>query len=114
LEDPRLNVRIAQLVLGLALEHGALELDRDGRRDPLADVLAAILGLEELVDRFEEALAEGGEVRPAVGGVLAVHEGEVLFAVIVRMGEGELDPVADPVSNIVQRSIADLGVQKVV
>ena len=114
LEDPGLDVGVAELVLGLALEDGVLELDRDRRGYALADVLALVLRLVEVVHRLEEALAEGREVRAAVGGPLAVDEGEVLLAVVVRVREGELDLVAPPISDIVQRGVADLRVEEVV
>ena len=114
LEDPRLDVRVAELVLGLALEDGILELHGDRGGYALADVLALVLRLVEVVDGLEEALAEGREMRASVGSPLAVDEGEVLLAVVVGVREGELDLVPAPIADVVQRGVADLRVQQVV
>ena len=53
----------------------------------------------ELVDALEQALAEGALVGAAVVGVLAVDEAEVILAVGIGVGEGELDPVFAVVEN---------------
>ena len=76
---------LPSLRLGLALELRVAQLDRDERRETLADVFAG----EVLVFLFEDALlagvvvdgareraAEAGEVRAAFGGVDVVGEGE--------------------------------------
>ena len=86
-DDPSPHVGVPQLVLGLGLEDGFLELDRHGPRYSLANVDAAVVLLEELVDPFEDSLAEGGLVGAAVAGVLAVHEGEKGLPVVRGVGE---------------------------
>ena len=88
--DQALDRRVAELGLGLALELGVLELDRDHRGQPLADVVAG----EVLVFLLEQALAarvgvqrpgqrraEAGEVGAALVGVDVVGEAEDRFLV---------------------------------
>ena len=48
----------------------------------------------ELVHALEDALAKRALVGAAVIGELAVDEAEVVLAVVVRVGERELEPVA--------------------
>ena len=113
LHDPGLDVGVAELVLGLALENGILELDGHGRGHALAHVLAPVGGLEELVDGLEDALPEGREVGTPVRGVLAVDEAEVFLAIVTGVGEGELDAVRLVVADIVHRAIAHLVLEEV-
>jgi len=83
--DERLDLGVAQLRLGLALELRVAQLDRDQRRETLADVFAGevvLLLLEEVllarvvVDGLRERGAEAREVRAALGRVDVVGEGE--------------------------------------
>ena len=81
--DPGAHLGRAELVLGLALEDGILQLHRDRADDAVAHVLAREALLRELVHALEEPLAEGALVRAAVVRVLAVDEAEVGLAVVV-------------------------------
>ena len=85
------NFAIAEFVFGLAFEDGFFEANGNGAEDALADVVAGEFFIGEIVDAAEEAFAEGGEVGTAVGGVLSVHEGVVLFGEAVCVGEGEFE-----------------------
>jgi len=80
---------VAELVLGLRLENGILEADRDGADHGFAHVVAVKLGLGEFVDALEEALPERREVRAAVGGELPVDERKEGFVEPLGMGEGD-------------------------
>jgi len=64
------------LVLVLRLEDRFLHADDDGGVDRLADVGGVEVLLEMVAQGLDEALAEGGEVGAAHGGVLAVDEGQ--------------------------------------
>src|SRR5258708_6829744 len=60
-----------------------------------------------------ECIAEGGEVGAAHGGVLAVDERPVFLAVVVAVGEGDLDVLALEVDDGVERLAAELLGQEV-
>ena len=49
----------------------------------------------------------------SVGGVLPVHKGEVGLAVDVSMGERELEMVAAAISDVVDRVVPDLLIEKI-
>ena len=84
--DEALDPGVAELRLGLALELRVAQLDRDHRREALADVLAGevrVLALLEqalllrvAVDRAGQGGAEAAEVRAALVRVDVVGEGE--------------------------------------
>ena len=105
-DDPRADLGGAELVLGLRLEDGILDLDRHGADQAVADVLAGEAVLGVLVDALEDALAEGALVGAAVVGVLAVDEAVVGLAVGVGVGEGELEAVDLAVHGVVHRRLA--------
>ena len=78
----RADLVVAQLVLGLAFEHGVLELDGHRADHPLPHVLRGEVHPRVLVDGLQHAQAERGLVRAAVHGELAVHEAEVVLPVV--------------------------------
>ena len=105
LHHPVAHLGRAQLVLGLALEHRVLELDRDRAEQPVAHVVARERLAGELVDPLEQALAERALVGAAVVGVLAVDEALVGLAVGVGVGERELEPLVLVVHDRVERRL---------
>ena len=90
LRDPAADLVVAQLVLGLALEDRVLDLDGHRADHAFPHVLRGEVVARVLVDGLQHAQAEGGLVRAAVDGELAVHEAEVVLPVVGRVGEGEL------------------------
>ena len=112
-DEPAPDIGIAQLVLGLGFENWFLQLDGDCARNRLPHVHPAVILLEVFVDALEDALAEGALVGPAVGGVLAVHEGEERLAVIGGVREGKLDVLALVVRGLVEDVLPHLGLQEV-
>ena len=95
----------AELGLGLAFEDRFLDLDGDGADDALADVLGLVILLEEVLERLGDGLAVGGQVGPAVAGVLAVDEGGDVLAVAVAVGQDDLDVLALDVDERVERRL---------
>ncbi len=75
----------------------------DGGDDGLADIGGVVFLLVEVSDRGDDGFAEGGEVRAAHGGVLAVDEGIVIFAVVPAMRHREFDVVAFEMDDRVER-----------
>ena len=65
----------------MGLEDRVLEPNRNGAHYAFAHVVAFEFLARVFIDRLEQALAEGAQVRAAVGGVLAVDEGIERFAV---------------------------------
>ena len=71
---------------------GSLSRIGDRADHAFAHVVAVELLVAVFVDGLEQALAEGAQVRAAVGGVLAVDEGIKSLAVAaVAVGEAELE-----------------------
>ena len=103
----RADVGGAELGLGLRFEDRLLHADDDGGVDRLADVGGVEVLLEMIADRLDERLAERGEVRAAHRGVLAVDEGPVFLAVVVAVGERDLDVLALEVDDRVERLAAE-------
>ena len=94
-----LDLDVAQLALGLALELRVGQLDADDGGQALAHVVAHQVGvvvLEELVlvgivvQDARQGRAEAGEVRAAVDGVDAVGEAEGVVGVAVVILYGRL------------------------
>jgi len=103
LDDP-LHLGRHQLVLGLVAELRVGVLDRDDRRQPLADVVAAEAVLEVLeqprrlgvgVDGAGQRGAEAGEVRAAVLVLDVVREAvdRVLVGIVPLQRDVDLRPV---------------------
>ncbi len=81
IRNPPADLVVAELVLGLALEHRVFELDCHGPDHPLSHVLRGEGGARVVVYGLEDPEAEGGLVGASVNGELAVHEAEVAFPV---------------------------------
>ena len=111
--DARLDLLRPQLDLGLRLEHGVGDLDRDGGDDRRADVRRIVILVVELLDRFGDRLAEGRLVRTALRGVLPVDERVVALAVARPVRDGHLDVVAREVDRRIERRVGHLLVQQV-
>ena len=103
----------AQFCLGLRLEDRLLHADHDGGINRLADVGRIEVFLEMIADRFDQRLAEGGQVGAAHGRVLAIDEGPVFLAVMVAVGERDLDVIALEMDDGVERFAAQLLGQEV-
>ena len=98
--DLALDLGVAELGLGLALELRVGQLDADDRGQALADVVAGqvAVGVAEhagparpIVERARQRRAEAGDVRAAVDGVDVVGEREHVLGVGVVVLEGDLD-----------------------
>ena len=98
--DLALDLGVAQLGLGLALELRVGQLDADDRRQALADVVAREVGVVVLedrvlarvvVERARQRGAEAGDVGAAVDRVDVVGEGEDALAVAVVVLERDFD-----------------------
>ena len=98
--DLALDLGVAELGLGLALELRVGQLDADDRRQALADVVAGqvrVVVLEDarparlVVERARQRGAEAGDVRAAVDRVDVVGEGEDVLGVAVVVLERDLD-----------------------
>jgi len=111
--EPCAHFGVAELVFRLALEHRRLYLDGNGGCGSLAHVLALVVLAVVFVDTLEEAFLERGQVGAAVGGILAVDERKIVLAVVVGMGEGDLELLALVVAELVDVVLAHLGVEKV-
>ena len=83
------DLGVAELVLGLRLEYRVLQPDRQSADEPLAHIVAVVLLLREIVDRLQDALAEGAQVRAAVTRVLAVDERVMRFVEALGVRERE-------------------------
>ena len=98
--DLALDLGVAELGLGLALELRIGQLDADDRGQALADVVAgqvAVGVLEDagalgpVVERARQGGPEAGHVGAAVDGVDVVGEGQHVLGVRVVVLEGDLD-----------------------
>ena len=85
------HVEAAKLGFSLALEHGLLHPHRNGGDDGAAHVGGIVIFFVKLSHGFHHRLPEGGQVGATLGGILAVHEGIVLLAVVVAVGHGHLN-----------------------
>ena len=81
----------AKLDLGLALEHRLLDIQRDGCHDTCTDVAILEVLLEELLDGLGNMFLESTLVGSALRGVLTIDKRIVLLAILIGMGEGNLD-----------------------
>ena len=82
-----------QLDLGLAFKGGFLNAHRHRPDDTAAYVVDVVILLKEPAQRFHYGLFEIHFVGSAQSGMLAVDEGEIVFPVLVGMGEGDFDIV---------------------
>ena len=110
--QPRISV-LPSLFLVCDLEHRRLELYRDGARDAFAHVEAGVVLFVKLVDAFEDALAERGQVRAAVAGELAINKRKIGLAVVGGMGEGEFEELRLVMADGVHGALAHLLLKQV-
>ena len=110
----RAHVLRAELGLGLRFKYRFLDFDADRRANGGADVDRVEVLLIELLDGFGQRLAEGAEVRPAHGGVLAVDEGVIVLAVAAGVGEGDLDVLVLEMNDRVERIAVEFVFEQVV
>ena len=96
------------LVLVCDSKTGSCTRTDDGGVDRLADVGGVVVLLEMIAHRLDQRLAKCGEVRAAHRGVLAVDEGPILLAVMIAVGERDLDVLALEVDDRVERLAAEL------
>ena len=99
--------------LGLALEVGLLNLDAYGSDDTSAAVFRSIVFLEEFLEGFCDRLAESCKVGASVSRVLAVDKGSDVLAIVVVMGNHDLDVVVFQMDGRVQGSFSDSVVHEV-
>ena len=66
-----------------------------------------------IADAFRRAPRGSREVRAALRGVLAVDEGLVFLAVVVAVGDGDLDVLAFEVDDRVERLAAEFLRQQI-
>ena len=103
--DLALDLGVAELGLGLALELRLGQLDADDGGQALADIVAGQVGVGVLedrvlarvvVERARQRRAEAGEVRAAVDRVDVVGEGEDALGEAVVVLERDLDLTSVP------------------
>ena len=90
--------------LGLALEDRLFHVDGDRAHHAVADVGELLVLVEKLLDRPSDRFAESRLVRTALDGMLTVDERVILVAVLVGVGEGNLDVFALDMNDRVERT----------
>ena len=103
----------AQLCLGLGFENRFLDAHGNGSHDAVAHVGSVVFLLEVVAHALHQALAECRLVGTALGGVLAVHETEVVLAFLVGVRDGELDVLALAVDDRVADGVVGAAVEQV-
>ena len=103
----------AQLCLGLGFENRFLDAHGNSTHDAVAHVGCVVFLLEVVAHALDQALAECRLVGTALGGVLAVHKAEVVFAFLVRVRDGELDILALAVDDRVADGVIGAAVEQV-
>ena len=102
----------SELNLSLTLEDRFFYVDGNGSHQSVSDVSILILAVE-LLDSLGNMLLEGTLMRTSLGGVLTVDEGIVLLAILVGMGEGNLDVLALHVDDVVEAFIGHIITQQI-
>ena len=103
----------AELRLGLRFENRFLDAHGNCPDNAVAHVGSVEFLLEMVAHALHEPLAECRLVGAALGGVLAVHETEVVFAFHVRVGDGEFEVLALAVDDLVADRIVGTAVEQV-
>lgn len=75
----------------MGFEDGVFDFDQDAGDDAFAHIDPLEVFLCVVIDAFEEAFAEGGEVCASIGCVLSVDEGVVVFAIVLGVEEGKFE-----------------------
>ena len=83
-----------ELYLCLALKHGLLDVDGYGGHEPVAYVGVLEVLAVELLDGAGNVLLERALVGASLRGVLSIDKRVVLLAILVGVGEGNLDVLA--------------------
>ena len=108
------EVCAAELGLGLCFEDGFLYAHAEGADQALAYDLGGVVLLDEVLHHAGVGFAEGALVGAALGGVLAVDEGEVVVvALAVDVGEGGLEVAVFDVDDGVERVALEVVLQQV-
>ena len=107
------HVVASQFRFGLALEHGFLHVDGDGGYQAVAYVGILLVLVVELLDGTGNVLFQGSLVCTALGGVLSVDKGVVLFAVLAGVREGYLDVFSFQVYDVVKAFAGHVVFQQV-
>ena len=108
-----LDILRAELGLGLRLEYGVGDLDRDRRDDRGANVGRIVILVVELLDRLGHRLAERRLMRTSLRRILAVDERIVRLAVARAVRYDHFDVVAREVHGLVERLVRDVVVDKI-
>jgi hypothetical protein len=106
-----LDLQRTEFGLGLAFEHGFDHLYADCRDNARAHITGLPILLVEILDGLGHRFAEGTLVRTTLCGVLSVHEAVVLLSVVVRVGDRNLDVIADQVDDRIERLAVHLHFQ---
>ena len=102
----------SELDLRLTLEHRLLYVQCNGCHQSVSDVAILILAVE-LLDGSGDMLLEGTLMSTALGGVLTIHEGIVLLAILIGMGKGNLDIFALHVDNLIETLVGHIIGQEI-
>ena len=102
----------SELNLGLTLEDRFFYVDGNGSHQSVSYVCILILAVE-LLDSLGNMLLEGTLMRTSLGGVLTVDEGIILLAILVSMGEGNLDVLALHVDDVVETFVGHIIAQQI-
>ena len=102
-----------KLNLGLALEHRLLHIDGYGSHNAVANVAILEVLVIELLDGLGDMLLEGTLMSTALGGMLTVDKRVILLAILVGMGEGNLDVLALEVDDRIETVTRHRVVEKI-
>ena len=102
----------SELNLRLTLKHRLLYVQCNGSHQSVSDVAILILAVE-LLDGSGDMLLEGTLMSTALGGMLTIHEGIVLLAILIGMGKGNLDVFALHVDNLIKTLVGHIIGQEI-
>ena len=101
-----------QLDLRLTLEDRLLDIDGDSRHHTCSDV-AILVFAKELLDGLGNMFLESTLMGATLCGVLSVYERVILLAILVGMGEGNLDIVTLQMDDRIERVVRHTILQQV-
>ena len=102
----------AQFYLCLTFEDGFFDIDGDGCHDTGSDITILVF-VEKILDGAGYMLLEGTLMRSTLCGVLSVDKRVILLAILVGMGEGNLDIVTLQMDDGIERIIGHTVLEQI-